>query len=220
MYVLGLTGSIGMGKTEAGRMFARLGVPVYDADHEVHKLFARGGAAVVPVEAAFPGVEHDGAIDRVELGTRVFGNSEALGNLEGIVHPLLQNGRRAFFKRAAGNREPLVVLDIPLLFETGGDRAYDGVAVVSAPSFIQRQRVLNRPGMSAKRFADILAHQMPDGAKRRRADFVVPTGLGKVAALRRICEIVRLVKTRPARVWPNGTRPPRGLAALPDHIFI
>ncbi len=215
MYILGLTGSIGMGKTEAGKAFARLGVPVYDADREVHRLFAKGGAAVVPVEAAFPGVEYDGAIDRAELGARVFGNTEALARLEGIVHPLLTKGKSDFLKRAARMRARVVVMDIPLLFETGGDRACDGVAVVSAPRFVQRQRVLQRPGASEDRLRDMLARQMPDGEKRRRADFVIPTGNGKAFSLRRIREIVRIARSSRAWVWPHGKRPPRRLAALP-----
>ena len=218
MYILGLTGSIGMGKTEAGKAFARLNVPVYDADREVHKLFAKGGAAVVPVEAAFPGVEFEGAIDRAELGTRVFGNAEALARLEGIVHPLLQKGKRDFLKRAARARARVAVLDIPLLFETRGDKTCDGVAVVSAPGFVQRERVLQRPGISEERLLDILARQMPDKEKRRRADFVIPTGLGKVISLRRIGEIVRIVQRRRAWVWPHGKRPTRRLAKLPHYL--
>jgi dephospho-CoA kinase len=218
MYILGLTGSIGMGKTEAGKAFGRLGVPVYDADREVHKLFAKGGAAVVPVEAAFPGVEFNGAIDRAELGTRVFGNAEALAQLEGIVHPRLQKGRRDFLKRAARARARVVVLDIPLLFETGADKACDGVAVVSAPAFVQRERVLQRPGVSEERLLDILARQMPDKEKRRRADFIIPTGLSKLFSLRRIGEIVRIVETRRGRVWPHGKRSPRRLAKLPHYL--
>ena len=218
MYVLGLTGSIGMGKTEAGKAFARFGVPVYDADHEVHKLFARGGAAVVPVEKAFPGVEFGGAIDRAELGTRVFGNADALAKLEGIVHPLLTRGKQTFLKRAARNGARVVVMDIPLLFETHGDRACDGVAVVTAPGFVQRRRVLDRPGVSEERLRDILSRQMPDKEKRRRADFIIPTGLDKAFSLRRIGEIVRIARTRRAFVWPHGKRPPRRLAKLPRSV--
>jgi dephospho-CoA kinase len=212
MYILGLTGSIGMGKTAAGRVFARLGIPVYDADDEVHRLFDRGGAGVHAVGAAFPGVVRDGAVDRAILGGKVFGNADALRRLESIVHPLLTAGRQAFLKRAARAQARLVVLDVPLLFETGADAGCDGVAVVSAPGFVQRQRVLRRPGASEARLKDILERQMPDREKRRRADFLIPTGLDKGFALRRIRRIVRLTLTRRARVWPHGKRPPRRIA--------
>jgi len=214
MYILGLTGSIGMGKTEAGKTFRRLGVPVYDADDEVHRLFRRGGAAVAPVGEAFPGVIHDGTIDRAELGTRVFGNAEALAKLESIVHPLLQTGRHDFLCRAARAGRRVVVLDIPLLLETGAEGGCDGVAVVTAPSFVQRQRVLKRPGMSEERFEAILARQMPDHEKRRRADFIIPTGLDKAFALHRIARIVRIVSEARTYVWPNGKRPPKRLADI------
>jgi dephospho-CoA kinase len=214
MYILGLTGSIGMGKTEAGRVFGRLGIPVYDADDEVHKLFARGGAAVGPVGAAFPGVVRDGAVDRADLGTRVFGDAEALHKLESVVHPLLQIGRRNFLKRAARAQHRVVVLDVPLLFETGADRGCDGVAVVSAPHFVQRQRVLKRTGVTEARLNSILARQMPDREKRRRADFIIPTGLDKGFSLRRIAQIVRIAEMSRGQVWPSGRKPPRRLARL------
>jgi dephospho-CoA kinase len=214
MYILGLTGSIGMGKTEAGKMFCRLGVPVYDADSEVHRLFRPGGAAVGPVGKAFPGVVYNGMIDRAELGARVFGNAEALSKLESIVHPLLEAGRHAFLARAARGGEKVAVLDVPLLLETGADSGCDGVAVVSAPDFVQRQRVLQRPGMSDERLKAILERQMPDSEKRRHADFIIPTGLDKAFALRRIAEIVRIVSNARAYVWPHGKRPPKRLAEL------
>jgi dephospho-CoA kinase len=214
MYVLGLTGSIGMGKTEAGRAFRRLGVPVYDADAEVHKLFRRGGAAVEAVGRVFPGVVKDGAVDRAELGTRVFGDERALRKLESIVHPLLQAGRHDFLERAARAQHRVVVLDVPLMFETGADSGCDGVAVVSAPSFVQRRRVLKRPGMSEARLVSILARQMPDREKQRRADFVIPTGLDRGFSLQRIVKIVRIAEASRGHVWPNGRKPPRHLARL------
>jgi dephospho-CoA kinase len=197
---VGLTGSIGMGKTTASAMLRRLGVPLFDADACVHRLLGPGGAAVAAVEAAFPGVTGvDGGIDRRRLGARVFGQREALRRLEGLLHPRVREAERRFLRAARTRREALAVLDIPLLFETGGDRRVDFVIVVSAPAFLQRQRVLRRPGLSDSRLDAILAAQMPDRDKRRRADFVVPTGLGKGATLRRLAAIVRLLRARRGR---------------------
>jgi dephospho-CoA kinase len=194
MIVLGLTGSIGMGKSTAAAMFRRIGVPLFDADRAVHRLLAPGGAAVAPVTAAFPGSANaKGGIDHALLGGRVFGDAAALRRLEGILHPLVRKEERGFLALARARGAPLVVLDIPLLFETGGAGRCDYVAVVSAPGFLQRQRVIRRPGMSESRYAAILARQMPDLEKRRRADFVVPTGLGKNVSLRRLGAIVRLL---------------------------
>ena len=189
MIVLGLTGSIAMGKSTAAAMFRRLGVPVYDADRAVHCLLSRGGAAVLPVAAAFPGVVVEGAIDRRLLAARVFGDTGALRELEGILHPLVARERRRFLHAARRQGRRLVVLDIPLLFETGGERTCDAVAVVSAAASVQYARLLRRPGMSAERIATIMRRQMPDKEKRRRADFIIPTGLGKAmtyAAIRGI----------------------------------
>ena len=195
MIVLGLTGSIGMGKSTAAAMLRRLGVPLFDADHTVHRLLAPGGAAVAPVLAAFPGVvDTSGGIDRRLLGQQVFGDAPALKRLEQILHPMVRAEERRFLSRARGRREPLAVLDIPLLFETGGERRCDYVLVVSAPARIQRQRVLRRPGMSEIRLAAILQNQMPDREKRRRANFVVPSGLGRALTLRRLRAIVRLFR--------------------------
>ena len=188
MKVLCLTGSVGMGKTTAARMLRRLGVPVHDADAEVHRLLGRGGAAVKAVEAAFPGVKSGKAIDRAALGKLVFGDPKALKRLEGILHPLVRQAERRFLADARRERRKLVVLDIPLLYETKGERRCDGVIVVSAPRAIQRARVLARPGMTKERLAAIEARQMPDREKRRRADIVIETGLGKrhsLQALRR-----------------------------------
>jgi dephospho-CoA kinase len=189
--ILGLTGSIGMGKSTASKTLRRLGVPLFDADAVVHRLLAPGGAAVGPVEAAFPGVRDEaGGIDRQRLGRRVFRDPPALRRLEGILHPMVRRAERRFVTRARARRSPLVVLDIPLLFETGGVERCDFVLVVSAPLRLQRERVMRRPGMSDSRFADILRAQIPDREKRRRADFVVATALGRSVTFRRLKAIV------------------------------
>ncbi len=174
MLVLGLTGSIGMGKSTVAAMFADEGVPVFDADAEVHRLQGAGGRLLPAIEAVFPGTTGDSGVDRPLLGRAVFGNADALRRLEAIVHPAVAEERAAFLE---SNRDrPLVVLDIPLLFEAGGWRQVDRIAVVSAPAEVQRARVLARPGMTVERFESILAKQMPDAEKRERADFVIPTG--------------------------------------------
>jgi dephospho-CoA kinase len=199
MIVLGLTGSIGMGKTTAARMLRRMGLPLHDADRAVHRLLAKGGAAVAAVEAAFPGVVADGAVDRERLAGQVFEDRAALKRLEGILHPAVHRATRAFLGRHVRAGRPLVVLDIPLLFETGGEANCDAVAVVTAPPFVQRDRVMGRRGMTAARFQAILAKQMPDREKRRRADFVVHTGLSKAETLRQLRAIVTLLRRRPGR---------------------
>ncbi len=183
MIVLGLTGSIGMGKSTVGKMFAEEGVPVFDSDAAVHALYAAGGAAAAPVEAAFPGVTVDGAVDREALSRRVVGDEAAIKRLETIVHPLVRQAQAEFLQtnRDAGTK--VVVLDIPLLFESGGAKLVDKVAVVSAPADVQRERVLARPGMTAEKFEAILARQTPDAEKRARADFVIDTG-GSLEATR------------------------------------
>lgn len=175
MIVVGLTGSVGMGKSSTAAMFAEAGAPIYDADEEVRRLYAPGGAAVAAVGAAFPGVVTGGAVDRGLLGERVLGDPAALAKLNAIVHPLMGEARAEFFRRAREARVSLVVLDIPLLFETGGERTVDKVVVVSAPAEMQRERVLGRPGMSAAKLDAILAAQLPDAEKRARADFVIDT---------------------------------------------
>jgi len=192
--IIGLTGSIGMGKSETARMFKRLGVPVHDADAAVHQLFIRGGKAVGPVDDAFPGVVVDGAIDRQKLGQAVFGDKPALKRLEAIVHPLVGESKERFMLKAALDRVPVVALDVPLLFETDGHKRCDFTVVVSAPERMQTRRVLARPGMTAEKLASIRAAQMPDGEKRRRADFVVPTGLGKAFAFAKVKQIVQQAK--------------------------
>ncbi len=176
MIVLGLTGSIGMGKSTAAKMFADEGVPVHDSDEAVHRLYA--GPAVPLVEAAFPGTVVDGAVDRGRLAQKVLGDAAALKRLEAIVHPLVRADADAFVERHRAAGAALVVLDIPLLFETGGRDRVDKVVVVSAPAAIQRECVLRRPGMSEEKLASILARQVPDEEKRRQADFVIDTGDG------------------------------------------
>jgi len=178
MILLGLTGSIGMGKSATAQMFSDAGVPVYDADAAVHQLYAQGGAAVAPIEAAFPGVVKDGAVDREALSRAVLNNPAAMKRLEGIVHPLVRQAQERFLDKHRRAGAAMVVLDIPLLFEGGGERFLDAVIVVSAPADLQRARVLQRTGMTEEKFAAILAKQMPDPEKRRRADFVINTGLG------------------------------------------
>ena len=174
MIVLGLTGSIGMGKSTVAKMFADAGVPVFDADAAVHALQGPGGALVAAIEAQFPGSTGEAGVNRTALAEAVLGDSEALQRLEALVHPAVAEAREAF--RAAHRDSPLVVLDIPLLFEKGGGARVDKIAVVSAPEAAQRERVLARPGMTEERFAKIRALQMPDAEKRARADFVIPTG--------------------------------------------
>lgn len=197
MIVLGLTGSIGMGKSTAAATLRSLGLPLFDADRVVHRLLAPGGGAVAAVAADFPATgTGSGGIDRRRLGERVFGDRAALARLEAIVHPLVEKAERRFLAQARGRRAPIVVLDIPLLFETGGERRCDYVLVVSAPKFLQHQRVLRRSGMTPERLDAILAQQMTDAEKRRRADFIVQTGLNRKLSLRRLRGIVRLLRGR------------------------
>lgn len=194
MIVIGLTGSIGMGKTTAAGALRRMGLPVHDSDAAVHRLFARGGAAVQPVAKAFPQVLRDGAIDRQELAGMVFNDGAALDRLEAIVHPLVRRESETFLRRCGLRREPVAVLDVPLLFEVGREGECDFTILVTAPPFIQAQRVLRRPGMTPQRFREIKARQMPDAEKRRRADFIVQTGLGRRESLRELIRIVKLVR--------------------------
>ncbi len=188
MIVLGLTGSIGMGKSATAKMFAEAGVPVHDSDEAVHRLYS--GKAAPLVEAAFPGTTQGGVVDRVKLAGQVLADPAALKKLEAIVHPLVRADANAFLglHRAAG--APLAVLDIPLLFETGGRDRVDKVVVVTASPEIQRARVLARPGMSEEKFAAILAKQVPDAEKRRQADFIIDTGHGFEAARQAVEAII------------------------------
>lgn len=202
MMIVGLTGSIGMGKSTAAKMLRQMGVPVYDADANVHAVQARGGVALPPIEAAFPGVVKDGVLDRQALGARVFGNKEALRKLEAIVHPLVGQRQRAFLRRAARRGDKLVVVDIPLLFEGMGERRVDATLVVSAPAFLQRRRVMARPGMSTERFEGILRQQVPDALKRRKATIVIPTGLGLAPTRLTLAKAVAELRKRRGRFWP------------------
>ncbi len=188
---IGLTGGIGMGKSTAARSFRRAGVRVFDADAAVHTLQARGGRAVPPIGTAFPGAVRAGAVDREALRQAVLGRPDALRLLERIVHPLVRDMQRRFVARARRDRQRLVVLDIPLLFETRGAKEFDLIVVVSAPARVQRRRVLGRKGMTPERLAAILARQTPDAEKRRRADVVVRTGLSRHHADRAIRRVIR-----------------------------
>jgi len=202
MLILGLTGSIGMGKSTTAAMFREAGIPVYDADAAVADLYVQGGAAVEPLEAAFPGVTRDGAVDREALRTRVLGDDAAMARLNSIVHPLVGADRVHFFKAAEAAGADMVVLDIPLLYETGGHANMDAVVVVSAPADQQRERVLARPGMTPERLDAILSRQMADAEKRARAHFVVDTGRGLEPARAQVAEIIAIMRDpqrRPAR---------------------
>lgn len=190
MIVLGVTGSIAMGKSTACAMLRAQGVPVHDADATVHALFDRGGLAVPAIAEAFPGVVVDGRVDRALLGPRVLGNPDALKRLESIVHPLVRAEEKRFLDHHRRSGRDIVALDIPLLFETGGEKRCDATLVVSAPALIQRQRALRRPGMTADKLASILARQMPDAEKRRRADHVVPSGLGRAVTWQAVARIL------------------------------
>ena len=190
MKIIGLTGSIGMGKSTTAAMFREAGLPVYDADAEVHKAYDVGGAAVEPVGAAFPGVVKDGKVDREELRKRVLGNPEALKVLNGIVHPIVGRARAATFEAAEASGADMVILDVPLIFETGGEKNMHKVIVVSAPAEVQRERVLAREGMTPERLDAILAQQVPDAEKRARADYVVDTGRGLDAARAQVAAII------------------------------
>jgi dephospho-CoA kinase len=194
--VLGLTGSIGMGKSTTAQLFREAGVPVHDADATVHALYAPGGAAVPLVEAAFPGTTGPMGVDRAALGARVIGDPEALARLEAIVHPLVRAAEERFLAEARAAEHPVAVLDIPLLFETGGEARCDLVAVVSAPASVQKARVLARPGMTQERFEAILAKQMPDSQKRARADAVIDTSQGIEAARLQVTALLRSLAGR------------------------
>ena len=198
MIVLGLTGSIGMGKSSAAAALRRLGVLVHDADAEVHRLQAPGGAALPDIAAAFPGAVTEGRLDRARLRAMLQADPAGWPRLEAIIHPLVRQAEQRFLARAAARRVKGVVLDIPLLFESGGEVRCDATIVVSAPPFIQRARVLRRPGMTAAQLDAMLARQMPDAEKRRRGDFVVPTGLDRRQTLRALRKILRIVGIRKA----------------------
>ncbi len=206
MVILGLTGSIGMGKSTAADMLRAMGVPVNDSDANIHLLLAKGGGAVDPVRRAFEGVVAKGAVDRAALGALVFGDADALKKLESILHPMVSRIQDSFLKQAAGRHAPLVVLDVPLLFEVGTDRRCDATVVLTAPRFLQEIRVLRRPGMTHKKFEGVLARQLPDAEKRRRADFVVQTGNGRRHTLNHLRWIVTLMGQQGGANWPPSAR--------------
>jgi dephospho-CoA kinase len=197
MLIIGLTGSIGMGKSTTLQMFADEGVPVYDADAAVHAVYS--STAVPVVEAAFPGTTADGKVDRQKLSQRVLGNPDALKKLEQIVHPLLGAHRQKFLEQAETSGAPIVLMDVPLLFETGGEKRMDAVVVVSAPAELQRERVLARESMTQDKLDAILARQMPDGEKRKRADFVVDTSRGLAPVRAEVKDILAKVAKMPQR---------------------
>ena len=198
MLVLGLTGSIGMGKSTAATMFRHLGLPVYDADASVHGIFKSNGSAITLISRRFPEAVINGAIDRERLGKTVFGNAAALDDLEAIIHPLVRRERDRFLALHRRARRRAAVLDIPLLFETGGEDICNHVFVVTAAAFLQRQRVMARPDMTEERLNFIIAKQMPDREKCRRADYVLPTGLGRAATIQMIKKRLRQLGIRHA----------------------
>ncbi len=196
-FVLGLTGSIGMGKSTTAQLFVERGVPLHDADATVHRLHR--GRAAAPIEAAFPGTVVEGVVDRAKLGAAVLGQPEALKRLEGIIHPLVREEEEAFLARCRKEGAGLVVIDVPLLLETGRQGRCDAILVVTAPAEVQRERVLARPGMTAEKLVAILARQMPDAEKRRHAHFLVDTSRGLVAAGREVGSILMALAGRPGR---------------------
>jgi dephospho-CoA kinase len=197
MFVIGLTGSIGMGKSTTARFFAEAGVPVHDADAAVHRLYE--GEAAPAIEAAFPGTTVGGKVDRAKLAARVLGDKSALRQLESIVHPLVREAEMRFLSEAERNGAPVVVLDIPLLFETDGHERVDAVVTVSAPAEIQRARLLERAGMTEEKLEALIANQLPDAEKRRRADFIVDSSQGFEAAGAQVAEILRQIAKMPKR---------------------
>ncbi len=197
MFILGLTGSIGMGKTTTARLFAEEGVPVHDSDAAVHALYE--GEAVAAIEQAFPGTTASGRVDRQGLAAKVVNDAAALKRLESIVHPLVRQCETKFLEAARARGESVVVLDIPLLYETGGEKRVDAVVVVTAPAEVQRKRVLERPGMTPDKFAGLLEKQVPDAQKRARADFIVDSGHGVEPAREQVRQILREVATLPKK---------------------
>lgn len=202
MYLLGLTGSVGMGKTTAADVFRCNGAAVYDADATVHQLMRSGGSALGLIRRAFPDVVKNNTINREALGLIVYNDKKALAKLESILHPLVQEVQAEFLRQCAKSRKKLVVLDIPLLFEKGIDKYFDAVAVVTAPRYIQELRVLRRPEMTRERFNQIVGHQCSDLEKRRRADFIIQTGLGRRYSLLCIHKIIKIMQNQHGLCWP------------------
>ena len=204
MFILGLTGSVGMGKTSAAAVFRRQNICVFDADGVVRQLLEKNGEAVEAVGEAFKGVVIDCQVNRNKLGEIVFGDAGALSTLEEIIHPFVRKKQRNFLRSVANHRQSLAVLDIPLLFETGGERNCDAVAVVTAPKFLQKIRVMGRGDMTETKFRGIISRQIQDQEKRNRADFIIPSGLGKRISFQSIQKIIRIVLTLPGSHWPPG----------------
>ena len=200
MIKAGLTGSIGMGKSTTAQMFREEGIPVYDADATVHELYRN--EAVELIEKSFPGTTRDNQVNRQELAKRVLGNKEAMKKLESIIHPLVHRKQEEFTQIADNEGEPLIILDIPLLFEAGGYKGVDCIIVVTAPFEVQRERVLSRPEMTDEKFQAILARQVPDEEKRKRADYIIDTSKGMDAARREVKTIIR--KLREISVQQDG----------------
>ena len=213
MKILGLTGSIGMGKTTAAIMLEKLGLKICDSDAIVHRLLGPSGAEVEKVEEEFVNVVREGAVDRYQLGRRVFGDDVALKKLEAILHPMVQSRQADFLRLAALQNASIVVLDVPLLFEVGTDQRCDAVVVVTAPRFLQEQRVLWRPGMTLQRFEATLNRQLHDLQKRQRADFIIHTGLGKWHTFRELRQVVNQMLDRPNGLWPPAGRKSWGIYA-------
>jgi len=204
VYILGLTGSTGMGKTTAARAFKKLGIPVYDADETIHNIMNEDSAVVAEIKNIFPEAIKNNRIDRNVLGSIVFADTRALKELETILHPRARLLQHKFMRCAAKNGQNVIVLDIPLLFETKGDQFCDAVIVVSAPSFIQRSRVFARSNMTKKKFIEICNRQLSDKEKRKRANYIIPTGLGKSVSLAYIKMIIQDVKTKRGTKWRPG----------------
>jgi dephospho-CoA kinase len=204
MFILGLTGSIGMGKSTAATVFRRLGVAVHDADAAVHAAMLPEGSAFLAICQAFPDVCSRSGIDRNLLSNIVFADNESLGCLESILHPLVRKHKQAFLKQSAQRRYQVVVLDVPLLYETSGQNFCDAVVVVTAPKFVQRARVMSRSGMTFEKFESILAKQVPDALKCRYAEFVVQTGIGQLESIRSIRRILGVIKTLKPNKWPQS----------------
>jgi dephospho-CoA kinase len=207
MIILGLTGSIGMGKTAAAANFRRLGIPVHDSDQAVHAMVAEGGEAAGTIGKMFPAAVRHGVVDRQAIAAEVFTDAKALARIEKVLHPLVRRREKTFLGRCARDGRGMVLLEVPLLFETGGEDRCDGVITVSAPSSVQRQRVLGRPGMTPERLQSILDRQVPDAEKRKHSDFVILTGLGRDFSLLQIQKIVRVT-----RQWQGKHWPPRSIA--------
>jgi dephospho-CoA kinase len=195
-FVIGLTGSIAMGKSQTALLFAEQGIAVHDADAAIHRLYGKAGGAVAEIATAFPGTMRDGAVDRALLSKRVAGDPAALRKLEAITHPLVRAEQDAFLGAAESRGDDIVVLDIPLLFETGADRELDAIVVVSAPETVQRERALSRPGMTEEKFASLLARQLPDVEKRAKAHFVIVTDKGEDHARQQVKMILAVLREK------------------------